>query len=382
MKYTLSDPDRQWAEETWKKIREKLSAETDRMGDRIPYIPEHGKYADMGEKDIYWWTNGFWPGMLWQMYHATGEEKYRVTANLVEDRLDTAMDGYVGLHHDVGFMWLLSSVANYRLTGNERSLARGRHAANLLAGRYNPRGKYIRAWDPVGTDDCTGWIIIDCMMNINLLYWASDVQKDPRFRYIAEDHADTALKYLLRPDGSSNHIAVLNPENGEPVAFPGGQGYGSGSSWSRGQSWALTGFALSYLHTGKQEYLDAAKRTAHYFIANVSGTAYLPLVDFRAPAEPVRWDTTAGACAACGLLELANHVPELERPLYVTAAVKLLQSIDSRFCDWDTESDSIVANGTGAYHSLGKDNAAPIIYGDYYFMEAVLRLLDKDFLIW
>jgi unsaturated chondroitin disaccharide hydrolase len=382
MKYELCSHDREWAENIWIKIRRKISAETDRMGDKIPYIPENGKYPDKGTEDISWWTNGFWPGIMWQMYHATGEKKYAETANRVENRLDAALDAYTGLHHDVGFMWLPSAVANYRLTGNKRSLARGRHAANLLAGRYNPRGKFIRAWDPFGENDCTGWIIIDCMMNINLLYWASETQNDPRFRFIAEDHADTAMRCLLRPDGSANHIAVMNPENGELMKLPGGQGYGSGSSWSRGQAWALTGFALSFRHTGRQEYLDAAKRSAHYFIANVSGTGYLPLVDFRAPAKPIRWDTTAGTCAACGLLEIACHVPPLERPLYVNAAVNLLKAIDSRFCNWDVEYDSIVANGTGSYHGTGKDDAAPIIYGDYFLTEAILRLLGKEFPIW
>lgn len=382
MKYQLNDRDRQWAEKTWEKIRAKLSAETDRMGDKIPYLSEDGKYTDQGAADICWWTNGFWPGMLWQMYHATGEEKYRTAAGRAEDRLDEALARYEGLSHDVGFLWQLSAVADYRLTGNRRSLDRGKHAADLLAGRYNPRGKFIRAWNPGGEDDRTGWIIIDCMMNLCLLYWASEEEKDPRFRFIAEDHADTAMRCLLRSDGSSNHIAVLDPESGESERVLGGQGYGVGSSWSRGQAWALTGFALSYLHTGKKEYFDAAKRAAHYFIANVSGTDYLPLVDFRAPAEPVKLDTTAGACAACGLLEIAAHVPELESPLYRNAAVKILQSTDRRFCNWDVGYDSIVANGATAYNDSSKGGCAPIIYGDYFFLEAVLRLLGREFPIW
>jgi len=375
----LNDQQRSWLNEVWDKLQAKMSAQCDRIGSRIPYAPEGGKYAeDKGETDIYWWTNGFWPGMLWQMYHATGEEKYRAAAEAVEARLDKALDGFTGLHHDVGFMWLHTAVANCRMTGSERSKARGLHAANLLAGRYNPRGRFIRAWN----DDCTGWMIVDCMMNIPLLYWAGETLRDPRFIHIAKDHADTALKHVVRPDGSCNHIVILDPETGEFVDNPGGQGYASGSSWSRGQAWALYGFALSYRHTREERYLSAAKQVAHYFIANVAGTDFVPLVDFRAPAEPVMYDSTAGVTAACGLLEIADAVGELERPLYANAAVRIMQATDRKFCNWDIDSDSIVAGGVEAYHSDHGITGKPIIYGDYFFLEGVLRLLGRSFLIW
>jgi unsaturated chondroitin disaccharide hydrolase len=379
MAVVLNDQQRAWLNEVWEKLQSKMSAQCDRIGDKIPYAPEGGKYVeDKGETDIYWWTNGFWPGMLWQMYYTTGQEKYRVSAEGVEARLDKALEGYTGLHHDVGFMWLHTAVANYRLTGNEKSKVRGLHAANLLAGRYNPRGKFIRAWN----DDCTGWMIVDCMMNIPLLYWAGETLCDPRFVNIAKDHADTALKYVLRPDGSCNHIVILDPETGDFIDNPGGQGYASGSSWSRGQAWALYGFALSYRHTKEERYLNAAKQVAHYFIANVSGTDFVPLVDFRAPAEPVLYDSTAGVIAACGLLEIAKAVGELERPLYANAAVRILQATDRRFCNWNIETDSIVANGMESYHGHNADDGKPIIYGDYFFLEGVLRLQGRFFMIW
>ncbi|MCL6458977.1 MAG: glycoside hydrolase family 88 protein [Gorillibacterium sp.] len=379
MSYSINEVNKAWLDAVWIKLEAKMSAECDRIGDRIPYIPENGVYEeDKAETDIYWWTNGFWPGMLWQMYHSTHDEKYKTAAEGVELRLDKALEGYDGLHHDVGFMWLHSAVANYRLTGNEKAKTRGLHAANLLAGRYNPRGKFIRAWN----NDCIGWTIVDCMMNIPLLYWASDLTHDPRFTYIAKDHADTTLAQTVRPDGSCNHIVILNPENGEFVEAPGGQGYASGSSWSRGQAWALYGFALSYTHTKEERYLATAKKIAHYFIANVATTDYVPLVDFRAPAEPVIWDTTAGVCAACGLLEIAESVGELEKPLYENAAISILKATERRFCNWNVNEDSIVANGTGSYHGRNGDFAKPIIYGDYFFIEAILRLRGQALLIW
>ena len=311
------------------------------------------------------------------MYHATGEELYKNAAEGVEDELDKAFDIYTGLHHDVGFMWLHSAVADYRITGNERSKARGLHAANLLAGRYNPRGKFIRSWNR----DRSGWVIVDSMMNIPLLYWAEEVLQDPRFGYIAMDHADTVMGKIVRGDGSCNHIIVLDPTNGELLDTPGGQGYASGSAWSRGQTWAIYGFALSYRYTGKKEYLETAKKVANYFIAQTDRTGHVALVDFRAPEEPVYWDSTAAACAACGLLEVAEHVDKSEKRFYVEAAVKMLKATDEKFCNWDPKYDSIVQMGSGSYHTT-HDKHVPIIYGDYFFIEAVLRLLGKDILLW
>jgi unsaturated chondroitin disaccharide hydrolase len=108
----------------------------------------------------------------------------------------------------------------------------------------------------------------------------------------------------------------------------------------------------------------------------------VPLVDFRAPTEPVLWDTTAGVCAACGMLEIAEAVSEHEKPLYLNAAINILKATDRRFCNWNVDEDSIVANGTGSYHGRNGDFAEPIIYGDYFFIEAVLRLRGQGFLIW
>ncbi|MFS0989634.1 glycoside hydrolase family 88 protein [Enterococcus casseliflavus] len=376
----MNDEIKQWALKIFEKIDHKLEVQVARVGEKIPYIPNEmtGLYEeDKGVTDPVWWTNGFWAGMLWQMYHATGKTAYKETAEINEVRLDKAFDQYTGLHHDVGFMWLHTAVANYRLTENERSKARGLHAAHLLAGRYNPRGSFIRSWNR----DRSGWVIIDSMLNIPLLYWAEEAIGDPRFRYMAEDHADKVMNHIVRPDGSVNHIGVFDPTNGELVETPAGQGYASGSAWSRGQSWAIYGFALSYLHTGKKEYLETAKKVAHYFIAEVSKTDWVPVVDFRSPKNPVMIDTSAGLCAACGLLEIAKHVDDLEKVLYTDAAINILKATEANYAIWDEEKDGLIDCATGSYHDEPWTEV-PIIYSDYYFVEAILRLLDKDFLIW
>ena len=212
MKDFLQEKDEEWLQEIFEKLDRKVMRECGRLEDRIPYIPVNGRYSeDWGEKDIAWWTNGFWGGLLWQMYHATNRPEYRRSAERVEERLDRSLEEYENLYHDVGFMWMHTAVADYSLTGNRKSYVRGQHAANLLAGRFNVLGNYIRAWN----DDKAGWMIVDCLMNLSLLYWATEQTDDPRFAAIARRHADTALEKVLRPDGSCNHIAILNPETGE-----------------------------------------------------------------------------------------------------------------------------------------------------------------------
>lgn len=367
-----------WLDSTCNKILKKIQAEVIRVGAIIPYIAEDGAYKeDMCETNISYWTNGFWSGMLWQLYHSFGDENFKKTACTNEAALDTALQNFEGLHHDVGFMWLQTAVANYKLTGNPDSRKRALHAATILAGRYNPAGKFIRAWNL----DKIGWMIIDCMMNVPLLTWASKETGDPRFAFIANEHVKTTQRVLVRADGSCHHIAVMNPHTGEVIEFPEGQGYCSGSSWTRGQAWALYGFALAYKNMGDIGYLETAKAVAHYFMANVEQTGFVSLVDFRQPLSPTRYDTTASACAASGLLEIADHVPENEKALYRNCAIKILQALDRQYCDWNTTSDGILQYGTVAYHRED-GNHVPIIYGDYFFIEAVLRLHNKHFDLW
>ncbi len=375
----LSQEEKIWLEHTWEKVRNKLSVTALEVGAAFPAIGSDGRYVY--EPDIYGWTNGFWPGMMWLLYLDTKKDAYRQIAEQCEEKLDEALDGFVMLHHDVGFMWLTSAVADYRITGNGASKTRGLKAASVLAGRFNPTGGFIRAWPSwSGNGENSGIAIIDSMMNIPLLYWASAEVADPRMKQIAMLHADTVMRDFVRPDGSCHHMVEYDAETGEIVAHPCGQGYESGSSWSRGQAWAVYGFTLSYIHTGKQEYLDTAKRVAHYFLANL-GEPALPLVDFRAPSEPAIIDSTAGAIAACGLLELAGQVGELEKPLYYRAAIRILKALDAHCADYSEERQILMDRGTTAYHAE-KGREIPIIYGEYYFMEALMKLRGSQILFW
>ncbi|MDF2924995.1 MAG: glycosyl hydrolase family 88 [Paenibacillaceae bacterium] len=383
----LHPNDKAWLQDAVGKITGKLDWVSEKSGNKIPYTTIDGTHDNRAVENpsgadadgISWWTNGFWAGMMWLMHHETGNEKYKEIAAFSEEQLDRCFEEFYGLHHDVGFMWLPTSVASYRVTGNPASRKRALHAANLLAGRFNLAGGFIRAWNDLDGSDTRGWAIIDCMFNIPLLYWASEETGDPRFRQIAVRHADTVMDTFVRPDGSVHHIVEFDPVHGGVVRTYGGQGYEEGSSWTRGQSWGLYGFMMSYIHTGKEEYLQTAKRIAHYFIANIPEDGLIP-IDFRQPAEPRLEDNTAAAIAACGLIEVAKAVGPYEQDLYLRAALKLLQALDRSCSDWSRGNDCILQRGSGSYHAPAHHHT--IIYGDYYFMEAVFKLKGNDLYLW
>ena len=289
-----------WIDATWEKVDKKLSQTAVKSREKIPYTTVNGEHDNRVGKGITWWTNGFWGGMMWLMYEATGNEEYRKTAERSEELLDDALRQYKALHHDVGFMWHLTSGANYRLTGNEASAVRNFFAATSLFSRYNIDGDFIRAWNNSwGGADTAGYSIIDCLMNIPLLYWASKEIGDDRFKKIAMRHMEMAMRDHIRPDGSVNHIVNHEVDKVGVRNVLGGQGYDETSCWSRGLAWAVYGSVLSYIHAGKEEYLEAAKRTADYFIEHCKKTNYLPVVDFTAPETHVYYESTAGACTAC-----------------------------------------------------------------------------------
>ncbi len=368
-----------WAESVSEKIKKKVEVVAERSKNKIPYTTKGGIFDDMSGESICWWTNGFWGGLMWQMYQATGNEMYRQIAEENEKKLDQNLMKAQGLDHDNGFKWLPTAIANYRITGNKESRNRGLLAADNLAGRFNPVGRFIRAWNDNGDGSRAGWAIIDCMMNLPLLYWAYEETKDPRYLQIATIHADTAEKYFVRQDGSVNHIVEFNPATGEFVRTYGGQGYGEGSSWTRGQAWAIYGFALSYLHTKNEAYLNTAKRVANYFIANTWVGGLIP-VDFRQPEDCTLEDSTAAAIAACGMLEIAKQVSQAEKHVYNNAAIQMLQALEQNRCNWSEDCDNILEKCTAAFHD--EKHEFSIIYGDYYFIEAIWKLTGQELFIW
>ncbi len=378
----ILNKNKEWIDQTWERLDKKLSRVAISSRNKIPYTTINGVHDNRFETEPGWWTNGFWGGLMWLMYIGTGNEEYKITAETSEKMMDEVFSTFEVLHHDVGFMWHILSGINYRLTGNAESKNRNLIAAATLASRYHHVGGFIQAWNTAEENrEADGWSIIDCMMNIPLLYWASDVSYTERFRQVAMAHADMAMRDHVREDGSVNHIVVHDVLTGETVESLAGQGYAADSAWSRGVAWALYGFVISYIYTKKQEYLDTAKKVAHYFITCVADTDYIPVCDFRSPEEPVKIDSTASACAACGLIELSKVVPEFEKAIYLNAAIKMLKALDEKCCNWNDDEDAVLMLGTEAYFR-DYGNHIPIIYGDFFFAEAMLKLKGKDFLPW
>lgn len=367
-------------ETTWQKLNKKILAEAVRNRGKIPYTAVDGVYDDklsIPEN----WTNGFWGGLMWLMYGETKNEEFALTAKSAETLMDKAFKRVDLLNHDVGFMWHVTSGAAYRLTGDKESFNRNLLAAMILASRYNIKGEFLRCWNGFAYGgDTSGWTIIDSLMNLPLLYWASKETGDDRFKRIATAQADMCARDHVRADGTINHIVShdVNKANTVLNTF-GGQGYKQGSCWSRGQSWAVYGFALSYIHTGGKKYLDAAKKTADVFIRETEKTAWLPRCDFSQPEFPEKYDSTAGAIASCGFIEIARATGGKEREKYLSAALNVLTAMEKNWCDWNEKSDSVLQYGIEAYSVKNHRN---IIYGDFFFTEAILKLKGSDFLIW
>lgn len=366
-----------WFEVALSEALNKIEVTSDRIKDTFPHVSKNGRFDNEAN---WWWTNGFWPGILWLAYRETKNKKYSDYAISIEEKLDAAFDDFVGMHHDVGFMWMPSSMLHHTFTGNKESYMRTLKAATLLAGRYNVKGQYIRAWNGDGTV-FTGYAIIDCMMNIPLLYWASEKTGDPRYSHIAMAHADMVLREFIREDGSVYHIINFDAETGDKIEALGGQGFAPESSWSRGASWAIYGMALSYAWTKEERYLTAAKKVAHYFLANLHDD-YVPDWDFRVPQEEyVPKDSSAAGCAACGMLEIAKWVPEYEKKLYQNGGERILKCLYENYFNDDAADDELIIKGTGNLPA-GENIEVGIIYGDLFYLEGLLKLANKELPIW
>ena len=362
-----------WYEQAWGKVLEKLEQTAGQIGVSFPHVCKTGTY-DCEKAD--WWTNGFWPGMLWLAYRETKEERYAQYAEEIEEMLDQPLDEYFELHHDVGFMWLLSSVAQYRINGNEQSKKRALKAAAFLASRFNPKGNFIRAWNGADQQEppVAGWAIIDCMMNIPLLFWAAEMIGDPRYRHVACCHADTVLREFIRKDGASHHIVCFDPETGKRICALGGQGYGPDSAWSRGCGWAIYGMAMAYSFTKQEKYLKSAKKSAAYFM-DAMGDQPVPYWDFCAPVTAnTPWDASAAGIAACGMLEIAKYT---RSKFYEKSAEKLLRGLYEHCFSADPHYQGMILHATGN-NERNHNVDVSLIYGDYYYMEGLLRLRGRD----
>ncbi|MBR3933173.1 MAG: glycoside hydrolase family 88 protein [Clostridia bacterium] len=354
----------------YKKIIDKILANANKIGVSSPNAAKDGvKYDCRIPRN---WVSGFWPGLLLKAYKATGDDSVLGLIRDCEKRMDEALSQPLTLHHDTGFMWYLSSVVDYKLTGYEENKKRGLIAAIILASRFNPKGNYIRAWNSFGNGvDYTGWVIIDCMINIELLYWASAEIGDSRFKNIANAHAQTVMNNFIRDDGTVRHVVEFDSESGEVKGYHPGQGYSENSAWTRGAGWAIYGFAKAYAYSGNREFIDTAIKCAKTFMTYFNKLGFIPC-DFLSPSEPCYHDSSAAAVAACGMLEIAKHLSDDASEEFKGYSLSLIDMLDSKYADYSLDTEPLLKGATHAYNS---NQNIGLIYGDYYFAEALENLL-------
>ena len=336
------------------------------LKDALPYTTIDGKYDDMSKDMPFWWTNSFWAGILWQMYDETGEKEYADYAISCEKKLEKVLYEYEFNDHDLGFLWLLSGVEHLKHFQDKKAKNDSLLAASVLASRYDLTTKTIRAWN---AETRKGIAIIDCMMNLPILYWASEQVNDERFKKVAMSHADSVIKHFVRGNGSVCHMVRFDTKTGERLEDYGGQGYRQGSSWTRGQGWAIYGFIQSYQWTKEQRYLNTAKRVADYFICEAKKNDYKIKCDFCQPENDDLYDSSAASIASCGMIEIYKETGEKK---YLGEAEKLILANAENFCPWDDENDQALVNFGS--ESFEKHKHLALIYGDYYFFRAVCEL--------
>ena len=319
-----------------------------------------------------WWTSGFFPGSLWYIYEYTKDTAIKAEA---ERRLaiQEKEKFYTG-NHDLGFMIYNSFGNAYRITGNAAYKDIVATAAETLIKRYRPTIRSIQSWNSL--KDTIAPVIVDNMMNLELLCWVSDEWREPKYKVIAIDHANTTMKNHFRPDNSSYHVLDYSVATGKVKRKKTVQGYADESAWARGQSWALYGYTMMYRCTNDPAYLEQAKKIAE-FLTNHPNLPKdkIPYWDFNAPITKTTYrDVSASSIMASALLELGQFVDEADRNKYVGIATKILQSLSKKaYRAKPGENGGFILK-----HSVGSlphksEVDVPLTYADYYFIEALLR---------
>jgi len=323
------------------------------------------------------WCSGFFPGGLWYLYELTGNKKWAAQAEnytlpLEKEKMNAGT-------HDMGFKMFTSFGNGLRLTNNSTYRDILIQSARTNIKRFNPVTGVIRSWDH-SRDKWDNPVIIDNMMNLELLFWAFKETKDSAFYKVAVSHANTTMKNHFRPDFSSFHVLDYDTQTGAVVKKNTHQGYAHESAWARGQAWALYGYAVCYRETGKKEYLKLAENIAQYILNHPRLPSDLvPYWDFDDPKIPhVPRDASAAAITASALYELANLQP-YKKVYYQGFADKILSSLSSSDYLAPVASSShgfLLNHSTGGLPN-GFEIDAPIVYADYYFLEALVRQKNK-----
>ncbi len=336
------------------------------------YYPKEDRFETSGSE---WWVSGFYPGTLLYLHEELNDPQLREEANRIMEDLEK--EQYNKTTHDLGFMMFCSFGHLNRLDPRPEYDEILMTSARSLATRFNEKVGAIRSWD---SDDDSFLVIIDNMMNLELLFWASEFSGDPTYRNIAITHANTTMQHHFRPDNSSYHVINYNENTGEVKEKRTAQGAADESAWARGQAWGLYGYTVMYRETKEQKYLDQAIKIADFMLDHSHMPQdKIPYWDYNAPNIPdALRDSSAGAIMASALLELSEYVDAGKKKKYFSTAetaIKTLMS-DTYLAEKGSNGGFILKHGVG-HLPENSEVDVPLTYGDYYFVEALLRYKNR-----
>ena len=333
--------------------------------------PSADKLGKLRTCDVYDWTSGFFPGSLWLAYELTGDERLLADAVDYTNKMLPATF-YTGTH-DLGFMVGCSYGNALRLSPNDSLKTVIIRTADNLASRFNPEIGAIRSWD------FGPWnfpVIIDNMMNLELLFQASKLTGDNKYKDIAIRHADKTMACHFRPDMTSYHVVSYNPD-GSIETRQTFQGRSDESAWARGQAWGVYGYTVCYRETGDKKYLEFAQKIADMIISRVKTEDHIPLWDYDAPNLPTTpRDASAAAVTSSALFELCGYLPDGQK--YFNYAVSILRSLSSPeyLAEPGTNCGFILKHSTGSL-AHGSEIDVPLNYADYYYLESIKRYMGE-----
>ena len=373
--------------------REEVTAAMDRVADQVRCNMEYfgtrfpssaTRNQTYGVIDNIEWTDGFWTGLLWLCYEYTGDDAFKNLALKNVDSFLNRVEKRIELdHHDLGFLYSLSCVAGYKLTGSAEGRRAGLLAADKLMERFQEKGGFIQAWGELGARD-NYRLIIDCLLNIPLLHWAFLETGNPVYRNAAVRHYEAACSNVIRDDASAYHTFYFDPETGEPLKGVTRQGYSDDSAWARGQAWGIYGIPLNYRYVKDDSAFNLFKGMTNYFLNRLpeDEVCYWDLI-FTDGSNQSR-DSSAAAIGVCGIHEMLKYLPEVEsdKNTYRHAMHCILRSLIERYTAPEIKpGNPVLLHGVYSWHS-GKGVDEGNIWGDYYYMEALMRFYKDWNLYW
>ena len=373
--------------------REEVTAAMDRVADQVRCNMEYfgtrfpssaTRNQTYGVIDNIEWTDGFWTGLLWLCYEYTGDDAFKNLALKNVDSFLNRVEKRIELdHHDLGFLYSLSCVAGYKLTGSAEGRRAGLLAADKLMERFQEKGGFIQAWGELGARD-NYRLIIDCLLNIPLLHWAFLETGKPVYRNAAMRHYEAACNNVIRDDASAYHTFYFDPETGEPLKGVTRQGYSDDSAWARGQAWGIYGIPLNYRYVKDDSAFILFKGMTNYFLNRLpeDEVCYWDLI-FTDGSNQSR-DSSAAAIGVCGIHEMLKYLPEVEsdKNTYRHAMHCILRSLIERYTAPEIKpGNPVLLHGVYSWHS-GKGVDEGNIWGDYYYMEALMRFYKDWNLYW